>query len=155
MLAVASQLPPIGQNRRSFENKSLFKSQLSISPAHPTNIMLTEEQIQEFNDKGFLALPGFSSQEEISKLQSSGLALLETFDPESISIFSTRNQTKKTDQYFLDSANEVSFFFEEGAFDEDGKLKQQPKALSINKIGHGKNIRLSFIELLCISVNPL
>ena len=88
-------------------------------------------------------------------MQSSGLALLETFDPESISIFSTRNQTKKTDQYFLDSANEVSFFFEEGAFDEDGKLKQQPKALSINKIGHGKNIRLSFIELLCISVNPL
>lgn len=45
-------------------------------------------------------------------------------------------QTKKTDQYFLNSANNVSFFFEEDAFAEDGSLRQA-KALSINKIGHG------------------
>lgn len=100
--------------------------------------MLTEEQVKEFQEKGFLAIPGFSSPEEISSLQKSGLALLETFDPQSISIFSTRNQTKKTDQYFLDSANEVSFFFEEGAFDEDGKIVHE-KTLAVNKIGHGKS----------------
>lgn len=52
-------------------------------------------------------------------------------------------QTKKTDQYFLDSANEVSFFFEEDAFAEDGSLRQA-KALSINKIGHGEGFLLSF-----------
>ena len=46
-------------------------------------------------------------------------------------------QTKKTDQYFLESANNVSFFFEEDAFAEDGSLRQA-KALSINKIGHGE-----------------
>ena len=45
-------------------------------------------------------------------------------------------QTKKTDQYFLASANSVSFFFEEDAFADDGSLRQA-KALSINKIGHG------------------
>mmetsp|Transcript_83 Transcript_83/g.194 ORF Transcript_83/g.194 Transcript_83/m.194 type:complete len:225 (-) Transcript_83:862-1536(-) len=38
-------------------------------------------------------------------------------------------------QYFLDSASNVSFFFEEGAFDDEGKLKQS-KDTSINKIGH-------------------
>jgi phytanoyl-CoA hydroxylase len=97
--------------------------------------MLTEAQLEEFNDKGFLAIPDFASADEISSLQNSGLALLDTFDPESISIFSTKNQTKKTDQYFLDSANNVSFFFEEGAFDDDGNLLR-PKNLSINKIGH-------------------
>ncbi len=45
-------------------------------------------------------------------------------------------QTSKTDQYFLDSASNVSFFFEEEAFSEGGSLRQA-KALSINKIGHG------------------
>ena len=97
--------------------------------------MLTEAQLEEYNDKGFLAIPNFASPDEISSLQQSGLALLDTFNPESISVFSTRNQTKKTDQYFLDSANNVSFFFEEGAFDDDGNLLH-PKNLSINKIGH-------------------
>ncbi len=45
-------------------------------------------------------------------------------------------QASKTDQYFLDSASNVSFFFEEEAFDAGGGLRQA-KALSINKIGHG------------------
>jgi len=97
--------------------------------------MLTEAQLQEYNDKGFLAIPEFASPDELSSLQKSGLGLLDTFDPQSISVFSTKNQTKKTDQYFLDSANNVSFFFEEGAINDDGKLLC-PKNLSINKIGH-------------------
>jgi len=97
--------------------------------------MLTEAQLQEYSDKGFLVIPDFASPDEISSLQKSGLGLLDTFDPQSISVFSTKNQTKKTDQYFLDSANNVSFFFEEGAFDDDGNLLR-PKNLSINKIGH-------------------
>ncbi|KAG7670139.1 putative Phytanoyl-CoA dioxygenase [Nannochloris sp. 'desiccata'] len=100
--------------------------------------MLTEAQLQEYNDKGFLAIPDFASTDEISSLQKAGLDLLDTFDPKSISIFSTKDQTKetyRTDQYFVDSANNVSFFFEEGAFDDDGNLLR-PKNLSINKIGH-------------------
>ena len=48
-------------------------------------------------------------------------------------------QTAKTDQYFLDSASNVSFFFEEEAFGADGSLRQA-KALSINKIGHGARL---------------
>ena len=35
----------------------------------------------------------------------------------------------------------VSFFFEEDAFAEDGSLRQA-KALSINKIGHGEAFSL-------------
>jgi phytanoyl-CoA hydroxylase len=39
------------------------------------------------------------------------------------------------DAYFLDSASEINFFFEEKAFNEQGQL-QTPKALAVNKIGH-------------------
>ena len=46
-------------------------------------------------------------------------------------------QVLKTDTYFLDSANNISFFLEEKAVDDKGEL-QQAKALSINKIGHGR-----------------
>ena len=55
---------------------------------------------------------------------------------------SSRKQDSTTDNYFLDSANNVSCFFEEKAFDEDGNLKQA-KSKSINKIGHGKAATLS------------
>lgn len=44
-------------------------------------------------------------------------------------------QEKLTAEYFLKSANNISCFFEEGAFDDNGTLVR-PKKLSINKIGH-------------------
>ena len=47
-----------------------------------------------------------------------------------------QTQAKTSDDYFNESANNISFFFEENAFDEDGKLRQ-PKSVSINKMGHG------------------
>ena len=64
------------------------------------------------------------------------LPQVEGFDPEAISVFSTKNQAAKTDSYFLDSASAISFFFEERAFDGEGRLAQ-PKNRAINKIGHG------------------
>ena len=43
------------------------------------------------------------------------------------------------DRYFLDSADRVSFFFEEGAFDADGRLLV-PQSQSINKVGHALHV---------------
>ena len=43
-------------------------------------------------------------------------------------------QKATTNQYFMDSGSNVSFFFEEQAHDESGSLRQA-KELSINKIG--------------------
>jgi phytanoyl-CoA hydroxylase len=58
------------------------------------------------------------------------------FDPKGlVSIFSTREQTRTSDDYFLGSGDKIRFFFEEHAFLPDGSLRQA-KEQSINKIGH-------------------
>lgn len=97
---------------------------------------LNPNQLQFFNTQGYLVLESFTSPDEIKSLRSRMEQLLDEFDFSSkASIFSTKNQQQTTDDYFFESAEKISFFFEEKAFDGDGNLKQ-PKQLSINKVGH-------------------
>nr|WP_315480613.1 phytanoyl-CoA dioxygenase family protein [uncultured Rhodoferax sp.] len=98
--------------------------------------MLTPEQKTRYQEDGFLILPNFKSAAEIAAVRARAEAIVEAFDPnESKTIFTTNDQVRQVDRYFLDSANRVSCFFEEEAFGADGELRQA-KALSINKIGH-------------------
>ena len=98
--------------------------------------MLSPEQQNRFTKDGYLLIPDFKRGEEISKLRARALQIVDEFDPgERRSIFTTQNQETATDTYFLRSDNTMRCFFEEEAFGEDGRLRQ-PKALSINKIGH-------------------
>src|SRR2546430_14265086 len=62
--------------------------------------------------------------------------LVRDFDPKGVvSIFSTHEQTRTSDDYFLESGDKIRFFFEANAFLPDGSLRQS-KERSINKIGH-------------------
>ncbi|KAG2434181.1 hypothetical protein HXX76_007907 [Chlamydomonas incerta] len=96
---------------------------------------LSEEQVDKFHRDGFLVLEKFASPEECAALKTRMDQLLHDFDPQTISIFSTKNQAATTDNYFLRSASDIGFFFEDKAFDEAGHLRQA-KELSINKVGH-------------------
>ena len=97
---------------------------------------LTRDQKQAFERDGFLVLEGFASAEEVRALRARANELVDAFDPaEVVSIFSTKQQTRTSDDYFLESGDQVRCFFEEEAFDAEGNLRQA-KELSINKIGH-------------------
>jgi len=98
--------------------------------------MITPQQLEEYETQGFLVLAGFCEDVETNALRTRADELVREFDPSDLpSIFSTHEQSRVTDEYFLTSGDKIRFFFEENAFNPDGTLKQA-KEKSINKIGH-------------------
>jgi phytanoyl-CoA hydroxylase len=97
---------------------------------------LNPEQIAAYDRDGFLVLENFVDQSACDSLRARAEELVREFDPAGVvSIFSTHEQTRTSDDYFLDSGDKLHFFFEENAFLSDGSLRQS-KERSINKIGH-------------------
>lgn len=78
---------------------------------------------QAYRRQGFAVLPRFKSPDEIRKVRARAEAIVDAFDPSDAGIFSTRDQARKSDAYFLESGDKIRCFLE-----EDG--------LSVNKIGH-------------------
>jgi len=97
---------------------------------------ISEHQIAQYMDTGFLVLEDFASEGDCDRLRERAKELVQRFDPaEVVSIFTTREQNRIADEYFLTSGDKIRFFFEENAFNDDGTLRYE-KEQSINKIGH-------------------
>ncbi len=99
--------------------------------------MLSRPQQDQYQRDGYLVLPGFKRAAELAALRARADQIVEAFDASAHrTVFSTRDQARRSaDATFLASAEGIECFFEEEAFDADGRLRQA-KALSINKIGH-------------------
>jgi phytanoyl-CoA hydroxylase len=97
---------------------------------------MNSRQVQQYRDVGFLVLEEFVDEATCDQLRARAKELVQEFDPaEVVSIFSTREQNRTTDEYFMTSGDKIRFFFEENAFNPDGTLEYE-KEKSINKIGH-------------------
>jgi phytanoyl-CoA hydroxylase len=90
---------------------------------------------RDYERDGFLVLPRFVAPAACDALIARAAELVRGFRPERLSIFSTRDQTRVSDDYFLGSGDQIRFFLEEGAVAPDGSLAR-PVTRSINKIGH-------------------
>lgn len=93
-------------------------------------------RLNQFHRNGYLVLERFNSPEACDALMQRGQELAADFDFDGhASVFQTSEQSNTTDDYFLNSGDTISFFFEKDAFNNSGKLKGDIFH-SLNKIGH-------------------
>ena len=98
--------------------------------------MLSDVQIQQFHDDGYLVLEKAIEKSVIENLKTAALQIVDDFDIDRHrTVFTTADRDSGRDDYFFDSAENIHCFLEEGALDQDGKLLK-PANLAINKIGH-------------------
>lgn len=98
-------------------------------------MMLTPQQVEAWERDGFLVLEGFVDEVECRALMDRAAEIIKEVDRDIRSVFTTIEQTRTSDEWFLGSGDQVRAFFEADAFDERGELRQ-PIEQSINKLGH-------------------
>jgi phytanoyl-CoA hydroxylase len=94
------------------------------------------KRLEQFRQNGFLILEGFNSERECDELIERAAELTANFDYDGHpSVFQTSEQERTSDDYFLNSGDKISFFFEKDAFGGNGQLRRD-LFHSLNKIGH-------------------
>jgi phytanoyl-CoA hydroxylase len=97
---------------------------------------LSPEQIERYHRDGFVVVPDVAAPADCAALRGAAESIVEQFQPSTErTVFTTHQQERVSNREFLASGGGIWCFFEAGAFDESGVLRQ-PKQLSINKIGH-------------------
>ena len=99
---------------------------------------LSPEQVEKFHKDGFLVVKNFCSDEECDSLKDRCYKIINEVDftTHPVISYSTEKRQHANKDYFLKSGDKIHFFFEEGALNEDGSLKVEPK-MGINKLAHG------------------
>lgn len=99
---------------------------------------LTDQQIADFRDDGFLVVPDFVPAHRCLELRERAMQLAKEHvpSPEQATVFTADGKPLHAgDDYFLSSGEKIRCFFEKDAFDESGRLRADPH-LSLNKLGH-------------------
>jgi phytanoyl-CoA hydroxylase len=109
----------------------------------PAFSFLSDEQIALWHRDGVLVLPGFASAAQTAALARRAHEIVAAFEPDArdtAAVFSSRDRAQLSQRALVESAGAVRCFFEEEAFDAEGRLHVD-KAHAINKIGHALHDR--------------
>lgn len=98
-------------------------------------MVLGAAQVGAWERDGFLVVEDLVEQSACAELMNRAMTIVRESDLEGASVFSTHQQTRTSDEYFLSSGGAIRCFFEEEASDESGTIGRDEE-LAINKIGH-------------------
>jgi len=91
---------------------------------------------EKFARDGFVIVENLLSLDDIVAARTAAAVIIEHFTPtDHPTVFSTRDNDRGRDEYFMRSAQAVHCFVEADALADDGSLNR-PKDEAINKIGH-------------------
>jgi len=104
---------------------------------------------QHYREQGYAVLEKAVAAPELAAIRAAAAKIVDDFDADRHrTVFSTRDNDRGRDRYFMDSARAVHCFLEEDAVDADGHLTQ-PKARAINKIGHAMHDLVPEFKRFC------
>jgi phytanoyl-CoA hydroxylase len=104
---------------------------------------------ERFDRDGYAVLERAVADDAIESIRAAAARIVGAFDPaQHRTVFSTRDRDRGRDRYFMESAEAVHCFLEEGAVDEQGELTR-PKERGINKIGHALHDRVPEFTAFC------
>ncbi|KAK0399745.1 hypothetical protein QR680_003193 [Steinernema hermaphroditum] len=93
---------------------------------------------EKFDRDGFVVIDNVFTEDDLDGLKKRMSEIVSEMNPDEHpkSVFSTYDEDKHAaDTYFLESADKIRFFYEEGSIGEDGNLIV-PKDRALNKVGH-------------------
>ena len=74
--------------------------------------MLALNQIESFKKNGYLVIENYINQRQRNLLMKRAEELIDEFEPPSShSVFTTNEQERTSDEYFLSSGDKIRFFF--------------------------------------------
>jgi phytanoyl-CoA hydroxylase len=91
---------------------------------------------QQYQEQGFVVLEAAIPAPALQTIREAAARIVADFDIDrQRTVFTTQDRDRGRDRYFMDSAEAVHCFLEEGALDAAGRLNR-PRERAINKIGH-------------------
>jgi phytanoyl-CoA hydroxylase len=111
--------------------------------------------LDDFEKNGAFVIPQFACPEEVARLRAAMDRLIKSWNPSDSrsSVFSTDEDQHIRNSYFLDSAENVSFFLETDAVDPvTSRIRSDlPKSEIVNKVGHALHVLVPEFRDYCHS----